>query len=854
MRVSDVPAGVGAAPPSAAGKAPTLTLEPGVMLSQYRLVEKIGDGGMGVVYKALDTRLDRLVAVKVLRPEMASDPERLARFEREAKAVAALNHPNISSIHEIDEVDGVTFIVMELIEGRTLRQRIGHKPLPLEAMLDLAVQIADGLDAAHVKGIIHRDIKPANVLITDRGQAKILDFGLAKLTGEEPEPAPEADSNLETALLPDQHLTSPGSTMGTIAYMSPEQVRGEELDARSDLFSFGSLLYEMATGRNAFASATSGLTFDMILNRTPVPVGELNPEAPERIEQIIDKALEKDRRLRYQSAAEMRSDLQRVRRDADSGRIATRRERRPSAGTEPGHPPADAPRIAPWKKLTLIAAALAAIVLVGSAVRQRLARHPTAPASGTIDSVAVLPFENRSEGAEGEYLSDGITENLINSLSRLPDLRVVPRSLVFAYKGKTVDPALAGRELSARAVVTGRVALHGDTLVVSVELIDVANVAQIWGEQYTRTMTDILSVQEEIAREISRNLRLQLSPADERRIARRYTDSTEAYQLYIKSLHQLRKGTKADYERAIEYAKEAIVQDLRQRGSSPGAEGDTQEPGFALAYATLARIYTLQAFLGYVPPREVYPKAKAAARFALEMDDSLGEAHGALAFVRFYHEWDWKAAQEEFARALELSPSDDENHKDHAWFLMAMGRTDEAIAEMQRACALDPLSEEHSAQLAEMYFWAGRLDEAETELKRTVELAPRSAVARLVTAYLDSARGRQKDAIAAYMDYLYVTETESRMSPTLAWFYAAAGRLQEARDILARTKPGEISPTQMAWVHAKLGDIDEAFAWLDKAYEQRAINLLWIETQPWFDPLRSDPRFRALLDRMNLPG
>jgi len=635
--------------------------------------------------------------------------------------------------------------------------------------------------------------------------------------------------------------------MGTIAYMSPEQVRGEELDARTDLFSFGSLLYEMATGHNAFASATSGLTFDMILNRAPAPIADFNPDAPGRLEQIVDKALEKDRRLRYQSAAEIRADLQRVRRDADSGR--TDPPRRPLERARPA--PA---RPAAWKKAVLLVVGLLAMAAIAYGLRGGLARRSATPSEGTFDSVAVLPFENAGENPEGEYLSDGLTENLINSLSRIPELRVVPRSLVFAYKGDTVDPARAGRELSARAVVTGRVARRGDMLVVAVELIDVANVAQIWGEQYSRTMTDILSVQEEIAREISHNLRLQLTPADERRIARRYTDSTEAYQLHIKSLHQLRKGTKADYERAIGYAKEAIVKDLRQRGSSPAAGGDAQEPGFALAYATLARIYTLQAFLGYVPPKEVYPKAKAAAQFALDMDESLGDAHGSLAFVKFYYEWDWKAAQEEFARAIELSPNDDETHKDHAWFLMAMGRTDEAIAEMKRACELDPLSEEHSALLAELYFWTRRYDEAEAELKRTVELAPESAAARLVTAYLDSARGRHQEAIAAYMDYLYGTETESRLSPTLAWFYAAAGRTQEARDILARTKPGEISPAQMAWVHAALGDPDNAFAWLDKAYEQRAINLLWIETQPWFDPLRSDPRFNALLTRMNLPG
>jgi eukaryotic-like serine/threonine-protein kinase len=841
---------------------PAVSLETGRILSQYRLVEKIGEGGMGEVYKAFDTRLERMVALKVLRPELASDPERLSRFEREAKAVAALNHPNIAGIHQIDEADGVIFIAMELVEGQTLRQRIDRHPLPPDVLIDLALQISDALDAAHSKGVIHRDIKPPNIIVTPRGQAKILDFGLAKLGVQEGEGATESNSSLETAILEDQQLTTPGSTMGTIAYMSPEQVRGEELDARTDLFSFGAVLYEMATGRTAFSANTSGLTFDAILNRTPPPASSINPSLSPRLQEVIERALEKDPRMRYQSAADLRADLKRIKRDIDSGRSEVfqvppaARETPTAPGLRPS--PYSARRRAQRRRRWLtVALGAAALVLSGAALALLLLRQeePAARNTGPIDSVAVLPFENGGSDPETEYLSDGVTESLINSLSRLPDLRVVPRSLVFRYKGQRLDPKRIGRELSVRAVVTGRVSHRGDTLTVVAELIDAASVSQIWGQQYSRTAKDILVVQDDIARQISRNLRHEMSPDIQHQIARHYTDDTQAYQLYIRSLQEMRKGGRAQFEDGIRNAQQAIVQDLRMRGTLPlakGAEGQKEFLGFPPAYATLARLYTLQATAGLPIEPEEYQKAQSAAEFALQQDDSLVDAHAALAFVKFTFGWDWAGAEKEFRRALELDPGDAEAHKDFSSYLMAMGRTPEALAEMRRARDLDPSSDAHAVALAQELFWAGRLDEAQSALGEAERLAPGSPDALLLQASILSSRGRHADAISAYLDYQAAAEKESPMAPTLAWFYAAAGKKEEARSLLEESSPGETTPVQTAWVHAALGEKDHAFDLLLKACDQRATNLLWIKSQPLFAPLRSDPRYLDLLRRMNL--
>jgi TolB-like protein/tRNA A-37 threonylcarbamoyl transferase component Bud32/Tfp pilus assembly protein PilF len=829
-------------------------LQPGSHLTHYRIVAKIGEGGMGVVYRALDTKLERDVALKVLRQDLAADPDRFARFQREARALAVLNHPNVGSIYQIDEAEGQAFIVMELIEGQTLRQRIGGKPLPADLLLDFALQIADALAAAHGKGIVHRDIKPPNILVNERGQIKMLDFGLAKLAAAED--SGDGTSRLETAL-DNRQLTTPGSTMGTIAYMSPEQVRGEEVDARSDLFSFGAVLYEMATGRCAFQAATSGLTFDAILNRSPAPPDQVNPDLPYRLIEIIHRALEKDRRLRYQSAADLHAELSRVRRDADSsGRVSSR-----PAAPEPPHRTGGTrvrQRTGWWKASA--AAALLILAAAGAAAYNRWAAGARVDA---ISAIAVLPFDYVGRQADGEYISDGITEQIINGLSKVPSLRVVPRSMIFSYKGQPPDPRRIGRELGVGGVVTGRVTQRGDVVTISAELIDVDTVAQVWGQQWSGPASEVLEVPEEIAREVSQALRLRLTPDAEEHLARRYTDNPEAFAKYMKSLRQVRRGTRGEFEEAIAAAEEAIVEDMKQRAVQPAvaarpgvssAAGPVKDPGFALAYASLARLYTRQAYVGYLPSSDAHTKARAAAEFALQMDDTLAAAQGALAFVSFFYEWDWANARRRFDEALRLAPDDDETRKDHAWYLMAMGRTQEALGEMEHACRLNPQSEPLLTQLAEMSFWAGRDAEAMRHADHAREMDPESAGATLVTAYVQSRQGRHAEAIASYLDYLAQADKESITSPTLAWFYARAGRRDEAAALMERAAPGEISPSQTAWIMAAMGDPDAAFTWMEKALAQRDGNLIWIRTLPWFDPLRSDPRFQTFLVRMKLAG
>lgn len=811
----------------------------GQTISHYRIREKLGGGGMGVVYKAEDTTLGRFVALKFLPAELANDRQALERFQREARAASALSHPNICTIHEIGQQDGQAFLVMELLEGHTLKQEISGKAIEIEKLLGLGMEVADALDAAHAKGIIHRDIKPANIFVTERGHAKILDFGLAKLGAPGRMVAGAAqDSGLPTLTADEpEHLTSPGAAVGTVAYMSPEQVRGEELDTRTDLFSFGAVLYEMATGRAAFPGNTSGVISHAILEREPASAARVNPDLPLKLEEIINKALEKDREVRYQHASDLRADLKRLGRDTDTARVAVQSGTSKSAQA--------APASLSWRRKLAVAIVGVAGVLVLTAAYFFLPQRGAA-----VHSVAVLPFANQGANPEMEYLSDGITDGVINSLAQLPQLRVMAHTTVFRYKGKQDDPQKAGRELQVGAVLVGRVQQRGDALSVQAELVDVSTGAQLWGEQFQHSLSDVSALQTEIARDISDKLRLRLTSEEKQRMAKRYTENPEAYQLYLKGRYYWNKRTRSNDQKAVEFFQQAIEKD----------------PGYALAYAGLADSYVIPA--NPLPRSEAVPKAKAAARKALELDDRLAEAHTSLAYALTF-DYDWAGAEKEFQRALELDPRYPTAHQWHAECLAMTGHLDEAIAEVKQAEALDPLSYIIVWNVGRMFYLARKYEEAIQQYQKVLELEPDSRRAHWSIVDVLEQQGKYEQAIAEGEKlFLVAARTPEEKEKVEAAFaeLREALRLRGARGFWetylkltlqqmqqSAGQPDDDNVYLLAKIYSHLGKNDHAFEQLEKLYEARGLYIMQVKVDPAFDTLRSDPRYADLLRRLGLP-
>jgi eukaryotic-like serine/threonine-protein kinase len=789
----------------------------GQTISHYRIVEQLGAGGMGVVFKAQDSRLERAVALKFLPDTLAQQPQALERFRREARAASALNHPGICTIYDIGEQDGRAFIAMEFIDGETLRRHIHGQPLPLAELLELGIQIAEALEAAHAEGIIHRDIKPANIFVTKRGRAKVLDFGLAKLV---PKGVGSADPG-SFGEPPDSNSIV-GIISGTPSYMSPEQVRGDGLDPRTDIFSLGLLLYEMATGRQAFSGSTGGIIIEAVLTRPPVPVRSINPSIPPRLEEIIDKALHKNRAQRYQHAANVRAELERLKQEIDSGTSAGD-ERSDSATVS------NANRSSPASKERSGTSTAVARSLRPERVSKK------------IDSLAVLPFENASRDPENEYLSDGITGSLINILATVPKLRVMAQSTVFRFRGREIDPQAVGRDLNVRAVLTGRLMQSGGSLRIGAELVDVATGSQLWSAQYDRKPGDIFVVQDEISNEISGKLKLQLTRAQEKRLTKRHTEDAEAYRIYLKGRHHWNRWTEEGFYKAIEYFQQAVERD----------------PGYALAYAGLADCYVLLGWNSYLPPQDVFPKGKAAALTALRFDPDLGEAHTPLAAVLWLHDWQWPEAQKEFQRSLELNPTYPTANHWYAEYVMTLGRHAEAIAKMKNSQTLDPLSLIINVAIGWAHYMARRYDQALEQLLQTVELDPNYPVTYWILGLVYRTTGQYELAITEGEKGVKLSGGGPLMRAALAHSYGKAGRAKEALQILddltnlARNK--YVAPHFFAGIHAGLGEIDRAVECLEKSYQERSHWLIYLHMDPSMDDLRNDPRFQHLLRRVGLP-
>jgi serine/threonine-protein kinase len=841
-----------------------MSLPPSTQLGRYEIRALLGAGGMGEVYLAQDTSLNRKVALKVLPADVAANHDRMRRFKQEATAAASLNHPNIAHIYEIGEANGYNFIAMEYVEGTTLRAKIHHEQEELSKLLRALQHVAEGLAKAHDTGIVHRDLKPDNIMITTDGHAKVLDFGLAKLIEA---PSAGSISSEEPTII--QHST-PGLILGTMGYMSPEQAQGKskEIDNRSDIFSFGCILFEAITSHKAFSGKDQIEILNKIIREPVAPLTAFNPDAPADLQRIVRRCLAKDPDQRYQNIKDVAIELKEVRREMQEStddvtvspvssasseartiwNSETTRVQSASPTVEPKSSPSTRASSAEFivsgirqhKTATAIAVLVVLIVVAaaGFAIRSYLHARSTEVA---VESIAVIPFANQSRDPSSEWISDGLTESIINNLTQLPNLKVIARSSVFRYKGRESDPLAVGKELGVRAVLTGRLMQRGETMLISTELIDIRDNKQLWGEQYERQLADMLSVQREIAREITNNLRPTLSGVEQSRMEKQYTANPEAYQLYLKGRFYWNKRTPADFRKAIPFFEQAIEKDQN----------------YALAYSGLADTYALLAAYTNEPPKELMPKAKKAALQALALDDKLAEAHASLGQIVEYYDYDFATAEKHYHRALELNPNYATAHQWLAEHLSGFKRFDEAIAEIRRALELDPLSAIINRVYADILVDARRFDEAIQQYQKTIELDPNFSTAHYFLGRAYEGNGMYDQAVEAYSKAAGISMVPEKSLKELRDIYRKSGwkaYVQANLDIFLKPSRGaSLPPFVLASFYARLDQNDEAIKWLEKAYEERDFRIIMITVSFEFDGLRSDPRFKDLVRRVGLP-
>jgi serine/threonine protein kinase/Tfp pilus assembly protein PilF len=829
----DAPAYVAAADVLADGQ----ELRPGQTLRHYQIRSVLGAGGMGKVYLAEDTKLKRNVALKLFSSSVGNEDGRRRLLLREAQAAAALDHPNICAIYEVDEAGDNSYIAMQYVEGETLEARMAKGKLSLDDTFDVAAQVAGALAEAHAHHIIHRDIKPSNIMLASRGQVKVLDFGLAKTanaTSIEPDEA-------ETKRI----LTAPGMILGTVPYMSPEQLRGVTVDVRSDIFSFGVVIYEMLSGQPAFQRSSNAETIGAILHEQPAELSSIDPNLPEALAEVVRKCLAKDVEQRYQTVQQVAHDLN-VARNATLAAVGIRATHAGKAVVESArHRKAISTEVAKPRPTSGIdylvngvkghrrsAIFATAVVVIMASV---LGYYSYFAKSGdAIDSVAVLPFVNVNNDPNAEYLSDGLSDSIIDSLSHLPNLKkVISLSSALRYKGKQTDPQAVGRELNVRAVLMGRLTQHGDDLSISAELVDVTDNKRLWHGQYDRKLADVLKLQGEIAQEISEGLRLKLTNTEKQRLTKSYTDNPEAYRLYL--LGRFYRNQRSN-QKAIDYLEQVIKKD----------------PNYAPAHAQLAYTYASASASDWFPRKEARERMEWAVQRALELDDTLGDAHAALAIIAD----DWSVQTRELQRALELDPNSADVHAFYARVLWARRRIDEAILHMKRAVELDPLSPALQTDLGKILYSAGQRDRAMEQYRKALELNPNYFGAHHNLARLYLAEGRYEEAIAEAEKMSANAPNEGLGRAFLGYTYAVAGKRAEAEKILHElkelSKQRHVNPAEFALIYTGLGDKNRAFEFLQKEYEENKRLPTSINILPEWDSLRSDPRFAELLQRTKL--